>query len=762
MPLFLIEIANTAVHAGVVILLYSTILLIPGIVVSYALRRFGVALQSILLRTSFIFAIILPFVSMMFPFERYKSLTIETVPANSIRVIGSALSEKQNSTHLQVTQYDITSNTNMPALKVNNSPLKYSYGILFPGFIPKTKTDHIIPFSQTSTFSLSCNPKKNLFDEDRKKTFRLIGYGLFTVLWFGASCLLIIRYIGASISIYLLRRTAVPAKKEFTETCREAASIFGVSMPVILQSHRIHSPLAAGLIKPTIILPLGSVEQDVNSHEVFLHELAHLKRHDYLWNQLRYLIIALFPFQPLLWILSKRMGELADYACDEIVVEKVTNRKNYAMTLCTLSFSVPKTSVYHGIGDGFLSYKSSVRRRIERIMGYRREVKKPSSGISCFFSVSGAILVSFFGCFIGVKTTLGGVTVLQAAVEAPTVAHTAMLRALSYPHRSTSVIPEEQNESKISTNVPGSYSVNTKNTDNDSSLVQEQTVSAGEIIREPKKIVRDSFDECKTDAIDTPLSITEIEALPDVFWLLDILPAVWQEDDIEPDPVVTEGDSTDDDSIFSFPDSHYAYIANNVAMLVDDTIILPKPRELNVSIDFDYENYDYDFENMSDAHKYATYYGLANWKNEPAWSPDGKWIAFTDQNRIWIVSVDGGSPKLIYENFHGEFSVGNIESLCFTPDSRELTFKKDIYDTERGSVIKIHENRAIFSNPIPNVESVDIETGEHRTVVENGYNCAWSPNGRYLCYLFYDDGANAENGDKHDMPVLLDTKSGTT
>ena len=94
-----------------------------------------------------------------------------------------------------------------------------------------------------------------------------------------------------------------------------------------------------------------------------------------------------------------------------------------------------------------------------------------------------------------------------------------------------------------------------------------------------------------------------------------------------------------------------------------------------------------DLRNEEEKRQYNIYHGLDKLKNEPAWSPDGKWIAFTDRNRIWIVSPEGGEPKLVYENFHDGFSVGNFESLSFTPDSKEITFKKDVYDENRGRIV---------------------------------------------------------------------------
>jgi len=212
--------------------------------------------------------------------------------------------------------------------------------------------------------------------------------------------------------------------------------------------------------------------------------------------------------------------------------------------------------------------------------------------------------------------------------------------------------------------------------------------------------------------------------------------------------------------------------ANNMGMQFSgfrhNKIKIPVAKALSVTVDFDYENFDFDLRDDEDKQLYSLYRSLDKHKNEPAWSPDGKWIAFTDDSRIWVVSPDGGVPELIYENFHEEYPVGGIESLCFTPDSQEVTFKKDVYDVKRGSRIEIkkYDNsiNAYFSNPIPNVESVNIYTGKHRIIVEEGYRCCWSHSGRYLCYLNWESPFDDEDTitSRYGIPAVYDSGTGET
>ena len=77
-----------------------------------------------------------------------------------------------------------------------------------------------------------------------------------------------------------------------------------VGSPTVWRSPFLFSPCLDGLRRPAILLP-----EDVgnNLRETFIHELAHLARRDGLWNLLRRWAIAGCWFQPLLWVLSRRL-----------------------------------------------------------------------------------------------------------------------------------------------------------------------------------------------------------------------------------------------------------------------------------------------------------------------------------------------------------------------------------------------------------------------------------------------------------------------
>lgn len=108
------------------------------------------------------------------------------------------------------------------------------------------------------------------------------------------------------------------------ELCQE----FGVRQPTLLISDAITSPLLVGILRPVILLP-SSLISEFRPNELrlmFAHELAHLKRHDLLWNLLPSFVQALFFFHPLVWLAQREWQLASEQACDGLVLI-VTNKK---------------------------------------------------------------------------------------------------------------------------------------------------------------------------------------------------------------------------------------------------------------------------------------------------------------------------------------------------------------------------------------------------------------------------------------------------
>ncbi len=138
---------------------------------------------------------------------------------------------------------------------------------------------------------------------------------------------------------------------------------------------------------------------------------------------------------------------------------------------------------------------------------------------------------------------------------------------------------------------------------------------------------------------------------------------------------------------------------------------------------------------------------LSKFQFDPVWSPDSQWIACRGRlanPSIWLIPVDGGNPVHVYTHYlmYKDYYLngGVIRTCDFTPDGEEILFRATIIDETQGTVVslKYHEDGSIrgasINGFITLIMSVNIYTGEIRTVLENGYHCRYSHNGKYFAY----------------------------
>lgn len=151
---------------------------------------------------------------------------------------------------------------------------------------------------------------------------------------------------------------------------------------------RIPSPFILGIIRPKIFLPSHLSEEE--SAFVIAHEKAHIKRLDFLWKPLGYILLTVYWFNPLLWLGYILLCRDIEYACDEKVVREMSleDKKSYSETLLNLSIHRPYvTACPLAFGE------SGVKSRIKSVLNY----KKPA-----FWVIAAAIIlcIALAVCFL--------------------------------------------------------------------------------------------------------------------------------------------------------------------------------------------------------------------------------------------------------------------------------------------------------------------------------------------------------------------------
>src|SRR4029079_2061638 len=133
-----------------------------------------------------------------------------------------------------------------------------------------------------------------------------------------------------------------------------------------LQSVLIQTPVVVGYFRPTILLPIcvatGLPESQLEL--ILAHELARIRRHDYVVNLLQTLVETLFFYHPAVWWLSRQIRIEREHCCDDLVVRLLGNRLEYGRALVAIEELRGASPILAlGAADG------SLLARIRRIVG---------------------------------------------------------------------------------------------------------------------------------------------------------------------------------------------------------------------------------------------------------------------------------------------------------------------------------------------------------------------------------------------------------
>ncbi|MBW8016747.1 MAG: M48 family metalloprotease [Planctomycetes bacterium] len=144
-------------------------------------------------------------------------------------------------------------------------------------------------------------------------------------------------YLGGWTQLQKLRRKMVkPVDERLRHKLKELSALLGVNRAVeIVESALVESPAVIGWLKPVILLPASiltgfSAEQ---IEAILAHELAHIKRCDYLVNMLQTGVEILGFYHPAVWWISKKIRAERENCCDDIAVKVSGDRVEYAKTL---------------------------------------------------------------------------------------------------------------------------------------------------------------------------------------------------------------------------------------------------------------------------------------------------------------------------------------------------------------------------------------------------------------------------------------------
>ena len=188
-------------------------------------------------------------------------------------------------------------------------------------------------------------------------------------LWALVSGVFLARLAWSFVRLERLRRATRPVSRELEARVQRWARRLGITRHVAVRtSDELASPIAIGLLEPSIVMPrqlLATLGED-DIEYIFVHELAHLRRHDDVTNLLAKVARAIFIFNPILLFIERKMALEREIACDDWVVATLGKARRYARCLAHVLLLSPPHAPAHGL-PFFRSAEHSVQ-RIEMLL----------------------------------------------------------------------------------------------------------------------------------------------------------------------------------------------------------------------------------------------------------------------------------------------------------------------------------------------------------------------------------------------------------
>lgn len=211
------------------------------------------------------------------------------------------------------------------------------------------------------------------------------------MLWFIGMALFLMKVIGSFVWMKRLTNRALPMKGEAINTLLERAkAVLGISKKIQLKSSSwIKSPVILGIIRPTILFPIGLIEGlSVEEVEAILyHELAHLKRNDFVINIIINVLQIIFFYHPAYWWLKSQLDNEREYATDELALQ-------YSEKKLPMIKALAKVQAF-SMNQPALAFAGNSKNQVLKRINIMMNSKQQPNWLSAIFTI--AILLVAFG-----------------------------------------------------------------------------------------------------------------------------------------------------------------------------------------------------------------------------------------------------------------------------------------------------------------------------------------------------------------------------
>jgi beta-lactamase regulating signal transducer with metallopeptidase domain len=262
----------------------------------------------------------------------------------------------------------------------------------------------------------------------------LAGFMLASVAaWSVGFALMLARLARAAYGVQQLRQRGAPLSA-WQPMLDQRVARLGLWRAVAIVEAAVDSPLTLGWLRPVVFLPLGWAT-DLPPHVIeaaILHELMHVRRHDYLVNVAQHVLEALFFFHPSVWWLSRHVRRERELCCDQAVVLNQLDPLDYASALLAIE---QQRSFAPNVTLGLPVARGELSSRIEHVLSLRTmdvhaRRTSPGAAVTALALTVAAALGACLGATDAGDASHAVATTEPALPEQPTAATSAMPRWL--------------------------------------------------------------------------------------------------------------------------------------------------------------------------------------------------------------------------------------------------------------------------------------------------------------------------------------------
>ncbi len=188
------------------------------------------------------------------------------------------------------------------------------------------------------------------------------------------------------------------------------------------ESVQVAVPIVIGFIKPIVLVPLGMLANlpAAQVEAILLHELAHIRRRDYLVNLLQVFCENIFFFNPAVWWMSKLIREEREHCCDDLAISVIHNKTSFIQALVSFQEYNQSRPVFE---MAFSKKRNHLLERIKRIINNNNKPLNAMEKLFVTFSLAAAIVLSAAttpqNAAKGQRETLRTATQPQTGIPAP-------------------------------------------------------------------------------------------------------------------------------------------------------------------------------------------------------------------------------------------------------------------------------------------------------------------------------------------------------